>query len=100
MAQVAQDPRLRGRIEHYLEYLSSQWEGVPELAAEWDEWDQDSRLTFILNWGVPADRLHCLTQWAAAGLLTPDQSDRYDRLMRLVEQHGPTLRRLLTENLK
>ena len=97
MAQVAQDPQLRSRIEHYLDYLTNQWEGIPELAAEWEDWDQDSRLTFVLNWGVPADRLHQLQGWAAQGLLTPGQHARYDGLLQLVERNRPTLERLLAD---
>jgi hypothetical protein len=95
VAQVAQDPQLRGRIEHYLEYLTNQWAGIPELAAEWDEWDRESRLTFMFNWGVPADRLHQLKQWAEQDVLTPEQRERYDRLLELVTEHRPTLDRLL-----
>ena len=95
MAQVAQDPQLTSRIEHYLDYLINQWEGIPELAAEWHEWDRESRLTFMFNWGVPRDRLHSLRQWREQGLLTPEQGERYDRLMKLVAEHRLTLERLL-----
>jgi hypothetical protein len=97
MAQVVQDARLRASIEHYLDYLINQWEGIPELAAEWDEWDEESRLTFIFNWGVPADRLAQLHEWAQQGLLTPAQRARYEQLLKLVDAHRATLERLLAD---
>jgi hypothetical protein len=95
MAQVVPDAELRARIDRYLAYLFDQWEQLPEMAAEWDEWDHDSRLTFALNWGVPADRLAQLRGWAADGLLTPAQRERYDALLALVEINRETLTYLL-----
>jgi hypothetical protein len=97
MAQVAQDAQLRYRIEHSLDYLINEWEGIPELAAEWGEWDRESRRTFVFNWPVPADHLHQLQQWAEQDVLTPEQRERYDRLMELVAEHRPTLERLLAD---
>lgn len=95
MARVAQDPKLRGSVEHYLDHLVRHWESIPELAAEWDDWDEESRLTFVANEGVPSDRLGSLRQWAAQGLLTPEQWRRYEQLERLVAEHRPKLEHLL-----
>jgi hypothetical protein len=95
MAQVVPDAELRARIDRYLAYLVDQWEQLPEMAAEWDEWDDLSRLTFALNWGVPADRLAQLRGWAAQGLLTLEQHERFDALERLVAQNRDTLTHLL-----
>ena len=95
MAQLAPRRDLHEWIEDYLDYLIREWESIPELAAEWDEWDRESRLTFIFNWGVPADRLHQLKQWAEQGALAPNQRERYDRLLTLVAEHRSTLERLL-----
>jgi hypothetical protein len=89
------DAQLLARIDRYLDYLFDQWEQLPEMAAEWDEWDHDSRLTFALNWGVPADRLAQLGGWADEGLLTPAQRKRYDKLLQLVAQNRETLTYLL-----
>jgi hypothetical protein len=54
-------------------------------------------LTFIFNWGVPADRLAQLHEWAQQGLLTPAQRARYEELLKLVDTHRPTLERLLAD---
>jgi hypothetical protein len=97
MAQVRTPAELQAWIEDYLNYLIAEWEDIPALAAEWDEWDDSSRLTFVVNWGVPADRLHQLQGWAEQGLLRPEQRARYERLQELVAQHQPTLERLLAD---
>ena len=97
MAQGARDPELAGRIDDYLRYVRRAWAGVPEVVAEWAEWDSDSRLTFRLNWSVPADRLAQLRQWVTQGLLTPLQLKRYHAIEQLVAKHRPLVERLLQE---
>ena len=97
MAQVVPDAERGAWIDDYLEYLIREWESIPGLAAEWDEWDDLSQLTFVVNWGVPADRLAQLHQWAEQGLLTPAQRQRYEQLLQLVAQHRPTLEELLKD---
>lgn len=97
MAQVARDPKLRERIDDYLDYLLRTWEAVPETAAEWDQWDDLSRLTFTVDWGVPEDRLYQLQQWAEQNLLTPEQCARYKELLALVAEHRPTLEQMLAD---
>lgn len=87
MAQVAHDPKLQGYIEDYLDYLTKTWRGIPLDAREWDEWDEDSRLDYVLDWGVPADRLHSMREWAAEGLLTEGQMVRFRALLELVARY-------------
>jgi hypothetical protein len=95
MAQVAQDSRLREWIEDFLDYVHKRWNMIPELAAEWDEWDEDSRTDFALDWPICEDRLQQLQGWAEQGLMTPTQRARYDELLKLVAANRPTLERLL-----
>ena len=95
MAQVVQDAQLQSRIEHFIVYLLAKWASIPALAAEWAEWDEDSKLSFVHDWGVPEDRLYQLQQWAAQGALTPAQRSRYAELTELVARHRPTLEWLL-----
>ncbi len=97
MARVAQDPQLQARIDRYLEYLRREWDSIPALAAEWDEWDEHSRLVFALDWPICEDRLHELRQWAEQDVLTPAQRARYDELLGLVACNRPILERLLGE---
>ena len=98
MAQVVKGSQLHEWIDDYLTYLKRAWEDIPALAAEWDEWDEHSKLVFDVNLGVPNDRLYQLREWAAQGLLTPAQRERYDELLRLVDRHRPTLARLLGDD--
>jgi hypothetical protein len=85
------------RIDDYLDYLTHTWESLPELAVEWDTWDEESRLTWVVNWAVPEDRLSQLEQWAVAGLLTPAQRERYDMLRALTARNQTLLDRLLRD---
>ncbi len=100
MAQVAQDPQLRDRIDHFLTYLAQTWASIPALAAEWDEWDEHSRFVFTIDWPVCEDRLHQLQQWAEQGVLTPEQHARYDALMTLAAEHRPVLGRTSSRSLR
>jgi hypothetical protein len=97
MAQVADRLEVLPRVDRSLDYLFRAWEGVPHLAAEWDDWDEHSRFSFALDWPIREDRLHQLGLWAAQGLLTPAQRARYDDLLALVAAHRPTLERLLAD---
>ncbi len=97
MADVGTHIDVHQWVNDYLDYLFMEWEQLPELAAEWDDWDDLSRLPFVLNWGVPADRLAQLHAWAADGLLTPTQRGRYHQLLQLIANNRPTLERLLAE---
>ena len=98
MAQIARDRQLHDWIDDYLSYLVDVWAGLPGLADEWDRWDESSRLTFVVDWGVPSDRLHQLQQSAEQGLLSAAQRARYEQLLRLMEEHGPLLARLLADD--
>jgi hypothetical protein len=88
---------LRDRIDDYLEYLLRQWQAIPTLAAEWAEWDKDSKLSWAVDRGVPEDRLAQVERWAAENRLTPAQQSRYAALRALIDHHGPTLRGLLQD---
>jgi hypothetical protein len=97
MAQVTQEPKLRERIDDFLDYLIKSWKGIPALSAEWDEWDADSQLFFVLNWGVPSDRLAQVRGWAEQGVLTRSQFSQYQKLEALVAEYQPLLDRMLAE---
>jgi hypothetical protein len=58
-----------GRTEHplwivkSLDNLEGEWEQIPEIAAEWDDWEEHDRLDFVLEWPLREDRLHQLQRW-------------------------------------
>lgn len=97
MAQVTEDRQLREQIDDYLDYLVNSWQGVPRLAADWEEWDEDSRLVFDVNWAIPEDRLLQLRGWAEQGLLSASQRARYEMLEAQVAEYRPLLDRMLAE---
>jgi len=97
MAQVTRDVQLDERIDDYLTYLVKRWQGIPRLAAEWDDWDEDSRLVFDLNWAVAEDRLVQLQGWEEQGQLTAEQRARLRDLKVLVAEYRPVLVRMLAE---
>ncbi|HEX5505658.1 MAG TPA: hypothetical protein VFW96_23775 [Thermomicrobiales bacterium] len=97
MTHGASRAEVQDAITDYLDYLLQTWQGVPDTAAEWSEWDEYSRFVFAFDWDVPEDRLGQLKRWAAQGLFTPAQRARYDELLRLVERNRPILNALLAE---
>lgn len=95
MAAVARQPEIDGWIEDYLSYLIGEWEAVPAMAAEWDQWSANDRLDFSLEWPIREDRLRQLEHWADESLLSPSQCDRFRHLLDLIGRYGPTLQKLL-----
>jgi hypothetical protein len=97
MATVAHERQLAQRIEGYIGYLEREWSGIPELAAAWDGWDEDSKLSFVLDWPIREDRLWQLDGWADQGLLTDEQQLRFDSLLEVIACYRPTLEKLLAD---
>ncbi len=97
MTQAARGAQVGAWIDDYLSYLLTEWNDVPTVAAEWDEWADHEQLDFVVEWPIREDRLYQLQQWAEQDLLTPEQRSRYAELLKLVEQHRPALERLLAD---
>ena len=97
MAQVRRTSDLGEWVESYLTYLLREWEAVPEVAAEWDDWEEHERLDFVLEWPIREDRWLELKRWASQGQLTPVQCARYDALSALIARHRPIIDRLLAD---
>jgi hypothetical protein len=68
---------------------------VPALAGEWPGWDEESRLSFAMDWPLREDALARLEEWDRRGLLNEEQRGRLAALRTLVAQHRPILARLL-----
>ena len=97
MAQVTLPAATRARIDNYLDYLLGQWRRIPEIAAEWDQWEDYEQFDFVIEWPIREDRLLQLRGWDDEGLLTPEQRARFADLLALIDRHRPTLDRLLTD---
>jgi hypothetical protein len=93
MAKVK--PAIEAQIERYLAYLCAEWADVPEISREWPILAPAERRSFIAQWPIREDRLLELRKYADSGLLTPAQHARYDKLLAMVRQYRPLLKRLL-----
>ena len=97
MAQVTNPRSIAESIDDYLAYLWAEWESIPALAAEWDDWDAYEQLDFVMEWPIREDRLLMLRDWAAAGCMTDEQQARYNQLLDLIAAHRDTLERLIAD---
>ena len=89
------DSKRAARVEDLIGSLSS---GIPDLAAEWPEWDAHSRFSFAIDWPICEDTLGRLLDRDERGVLGPAQRARLASLKALIAQHRPTLERLLAES--
>lgn len=85
---------LQQQIDEALDAAFAEWRGVHGDATEWNEWDEDSKLLYKLEWGLAEDRLGRLRAWAASGAMIAEQRARYEELLQLVEQTRPLLKQL------
>ena len=95
MAQVTDD--VPARVDGLLAYLRGEWEAIPRLANEWNALDQIDRVHALIDRPVVESNLRALEDYAAQGVLTPAQAERYTRLRALITQSRPVLRRLMAD---
>lgn len=75
--------------ERLLGIAQAEWEGVFKVAAEWDEWDSGSWLTYIVDHDLAEMRLRELERLVEEGVMSPDQLARYEHLKALVAEARP-----------
>ena len=92
MAQVSE--ATSRDIDRLLHKLLCQWQRLPEVEAEIDQWDWVDQVVFIEEWPLEKDRLADLERYVDQGALTPEQLCQYEELRRIVEQNRPIIRRL------
>jgi hypothetical protein len=92
MAQVTLS--VQQDIDRLLEWLTWQWERLPEVVQEIDRWDLVEQLTFIEEWPLEEQRLKQLERYAEDKALNPVQQIRYARLLDLVTRNRPLIRQL------
>jgi hypothetical protein len=83
------------RIDWQLEEVARAWVHVPDDAAEWDTWDEESQMVYRLHWTTPREQWADLERWEAEGWLTPDQQHRFGAIETLMRVHQATLARML-----
>jgi hypothetical protein len=97
MAQVARVHRPARLIDKDLARLLGFWRAVPELEAEWPEWDENSRLNVIHDWPIERETLQRVVDASAAGLLNERQQCEWLELSRLIETYRDTVEQMLGE---
>jgi hypothetical protein len=70
---------------------------VPELAEEWPEWDENSRLVIIHDWPIKRGALHRVREAAKDGLLSEQQGRDWQELQGLIAAHRATMEWILGE---
>ena len=88
---------MRARIEHAHFYSVSEWGATLEVFAEWDDWEENCRLDFVVELPLREDQLHKLPGWRTDGLLTSIQTERFRQLEELIDRNRPALERLLED---
>lgn len=95
MAELMTSPTLE-QIDRLLAREREAWESLPAVAREWDEWSEDRRLEFVIEWPRQEDGLEVLEQWAADQRLSARQCSVYGRLLGLVGCNRPLIDSLLS----
>lgn len=91
--QIEREP-LAEQIEEFLTYVATAWESIPDDAAEWESWGEESQMLYRFHWAIPRDRWADLEQWAEVGQLTPEQECRFHEIEALMRTHSATLARM------
>jgi len=94
MAQVTTQQTDYDLFAWDLSVATGDWEQLPEMAAEWGDWDIDSRMDFLTDWPVVEGRTARLLAMEAS--LAPDDNRalRLRDLCALVERNRPILEEL------
>jgi hypothetical protein len=87
-----------GRISGTLEWLRTEWgERVPQYVRAWEHWDEDEKLSFVVEAGIREDYLHQAQKWARDGLLSKEELSELRCIEESVERNRPLLQPLLDE---
>jgi hypothetical protein len=85
------------KIDRELDRAERSWARLPAVVGEIDSWPEDDALDFLNEWSLEEDNLLILAQRAARFELTPEQYDRYRRLMEVVDRNRPIIAELMRD---
>ncbi|MGI8691088.1 MAG: hypothetical protein ACR2M3_21110 [Thermomicrobiales bacterium] len=94
MAQVTTQQTDYDLFAWDLSVATGDWEQLPEMAAEWHEWDIDSRMDFLTDWPVTEERTARLLAMEVLFASDDDRAVRLRALRALVERNRPILEEL------
>lgn len=91
---------VRGSSTWLLKCLHRFWATFPEFATRWEDWDEDSQNTFLMDRPLMVKKRRIIVQAEAAGGLTPAQRVRWHEVQRLTEAHRAEMEALLGHPLR
>ncbi|MDQ2787109.1 MAG: hypothetical protein M3Y58_19130 [Chloroflexota bacterium] len=94
MAQVTNNLTTLDYFERRLATAVGDWEQLPDMAAEWHEWDSDSRMDFLTDWPVTEERTARLLAMESSLAPDDDRAVRLRALRGLVARNRPILEEL------
>lgn len=84
----------RDRVDRMLSLSEEAFKELPQVAAEFDGWECESQIDYLVEWGIQEDRLSMLEGRYDEGSMTTEQAARYERLTELAERNRSVLDRL------
>jgi hypothetical protein len=94
MAQMTVTSTTMDRFEQRLEAAIGDWEQLPEMVAEWAEWDIESRMDFLTDWPIAEERTATLLAMETSLSSNDERKTRLCELRALVERNRPILEQL------
>ena len=91
---MATTPETRRRADLWLRTTALILGDLPEVAEEWESLDDGERVSWSMDWGNEMGGLELLARDADAGLLTPEQQQRFQELVRRLQAALPLMQRL------
>lgn len=94
MAQVTKTPTDHLSFDWLCNYVAGQWGQLPQLAAEWREWDIENRMDFLTDWPVAESYTEILLAREGTLRLSAHDATRLQEVRALVERNRPILQQL------
>jgi hypothetical protein len=92
---MAQTVATTQTLDIRLDYAFAMVAELSEVADEWDDLEEHDRTSWSLDWDqFVADHLRSFQSQHSGGAMSAEQEARYRLLLRRLEQHLPTIRRL------
>ncbi|MBA2451805.1 MAG: hypothetical protein H0V47_01435 [Chloroflexia bacterium] len=82
------------RVDTNLNYAPAMVHDLPTIVEEWDDEPMINLHAWEMEWHEAMDRLHTVYEAREAGLLRPDQEERFQAVLRELKPQLPTVQRL------
>ncbi|MBI4497888.1 MAG: hypothetical protein HY689_08330 [Chloroflexi bacterium] len=82
------------QIAAILDDVALELEDMPEVAAEWPTWSENSQCSYALDWDKLMRELKLVVEAYRFGRMTPDQQAQYQELLGKLKEALPLIRKL------